>query len=250
MMALSKFGVYLNPFFPFNLYPFPPFLTLMSLFFPILKLRLLYLIYSFVTFFCYSMILHGVFLNIANRYAYAILGVVGIVALYLQTQGIDEVRDHYHHNKIGKGRAARVLYRHRDVMQIDTSWVSQWNSSRKHSLFSQVIPANLIGLVVLWGLFTFLARPSDLLFYGLAVGFLLLAGLSRSYADNHLNSPEIGELYERPQTFDSAFTNAKQEIVERASMQQAKEQIEKERRRNMPLPPESDKQRRPPRKPY
>jgi hypothetical protein len=176
------------------------------------------------------------------------LGVAGLVALYLQTGGIKSAMEFYTLNKVGKGRVARVLVRHRDVVRIDTSWQSQWQATKEYALFNDVIPANLCGLGALLGILLFMAQGMGFLPFAVAIGFFLLSGLSYSYASNHLCDPEIAELYERPQTYDSAITHGKQEIVERASMQRAKEQIEKERKRN--LPPDNDKQRRPPRKPY
>jgi hypothetical protein len=135
-------------------------------------------------------------------------------------------------------------------MQIDTSWKEQWKATKQYCFFYDVIPANLFGLGGLLGIFFYLTQGMGILPFAVAIGFFLLGGLSINYAADHLCSVEIEELYSNPQTYDTAITHGKQEIVERASMQRAKEQIEKERRRNMPLTPESDQQRRPPRKPY
>lgn len=233
----------------------------MSIFQLTLCLRVRYLLYSLVTVgvcFAIGTVLGGsadgyitgigfVSQSIGHMIA---LGVAGLVVLYLQTKGIQNAQDFYNHNKVGTGRAGRVLSRHRDVIKIDTSWQTHWRLTKKYCFFKDVIPANLLGLGALLGILLFMAQGMGFLPFAVAVGFFLLGGLSYSYASNHLCDPEMGELYERPQTYDSAISYAKQEIVERASMQRAKEQIEKERKRNLPPPPESDQQRRPPRKPY
>jgi hypothetical protein len=120
----------------------------------------------------------------------------------------------------------------------------------QYCFFLDVIPANLIAVGALLASFIYLTQGSEPLFFAVAIGSLLLSALSVNYANNHICSEETGELYERPQTYDSAITHAKQEMIERIAMQRAKEQMERERRRNLPPPPESDQQRRPPRKPY
>ena len=233
----------------------------MSIFQLTLCLRVRYLLYSLVTIgvcFAIGTVLGGSaegyipgigFLSQSIGHMIALV-VAGLVALYLQTGGIKSAMEFYTLNKVGKGRAARVLIRHRDVMQIDTSWQSQWKSTKKYCFFYDVIPANLFGLGLLLGIFIYLTQGMGILPFAVAIGFFFLCALSVNYADDHLCDPEMTELYERPQTYDSAISNAKQEIVERASMQRAKEQIQKERKRNLPPPPENDQQRRPPRKPY
>ena len=233
----------------------------MSLFWLCLFLRFQYLLYTFLTNVVYTILFAE--LSIAYNwdmpgfsffpeftFAHMIGSTILIILLYLQTTGIKNAQDFYNHNKVGKGRAARVLIRHRDVMQIDTSWKEQWRSTKKYCFFKDVVPINLFGIGALLGIFFYLTGSTWMMPAAVAGGFFLLGGLSVSYASNHLCDPEMGELYERPQTYDSAISHAKQEIVERASMQRAKEQIEKERKRNLPPPPESDQQRRPPRKPY
>jgi len=233
----------------------------MSIFQLCLCLRFRYLVYSFVTYIG-SSILFVYLAQTANwdmpgfaffpqiTFAHMIGGTLCIIALYLQTKGIQNAKEFYNHNKVGLGRAARVLIRHRDVMQIDTSWQTQWKSTKKYCFFYDVIPANLFGLGLLLGIFIYLTQGMGILPFAVAIGFFLLSGLSVNYAEDHLCNVETNELYERPQHYDSAITHGKQEIVERVSMQRAKEQIEKERKRNLPPPPENDKQRRPPRKPY
>lgn len=229
----------------------------MSIFQLTLCLRLRYLFYSVLTFVGYIAIAAA--MPPSNWYIPVVgfvsnpaipIGCATIVALHLQTGAITNAKEFYNYNKVGKGRAARVLIRHRDVMQIDTSWKEQWKSTRQYCFFFNVIPANLFGLGVLLGTLIYLTQGMGILPFAVAIGFFLLGGLSINYAADHLCSVEIEELYKNPETYNSAITHGKQEIVERASMQRAKEQIEKERRRNMPPPPESDRQRRPPRKPY
>ncbi|MBE9082857.1 hypothetical protein IQ278_12105 [Tolypothrix sp. LEGE 11397] len=178
------------------------------------------------------------------------LTIAGIVALYLQTGGIANAMEFYSYNKVGKGRASRVLFAHRDVTQLDTSWEAQWQSTKHYALFCDVLPANLIGIGILLGVLTFMAQGIGFLPFFYTAGFCLLGGLSYSYATNHLCNPELSELYERPQTYDNAFTRAKQEIREQIAVKQAQETLEKERKRNSPLPPQSPTQQQPPRKPY
>ncbi|OPF19776.1 hypothetical protein B1L04_03050 [Microcystis aeruginosa KW] len=233
----------------------------MSIFQLTLCLRFRYLVYSFVTYIG-SSILFVYLAQTANwdmpgfaffpqiTFAHMIGGTLFIITLYLQTEGIRRAKEFYNYNKVGKGRAARVLIRHRDVMQIDTSWKEQWKATKQYCFFFDVIPANLFGLGGLLGIFFYLTQGMGILPFAVAIGFFILGGLSINYAADHLCNVEIEELYSNPQTYDTAITHGKQEIIERASMQRTKEQIEKERKRNMPLPPESDKQRRPPRKPY
>jgi hypothetical protein len=233
----------------------------MSIFQLTLCLRLRYLVYSFLTYIGSSIL----FVYLAQTaswdmpgfaffpqitFVQMIVGTNCLIAFYLQTKGIQNAKEYYNYNKVGKGRAARVLSRHRDVMQINTSWQTQWKSTKKYCFFYDVIPMNLVGLGLLLGIFIYLTQGMGILPFAVAIGFFLLSALSVNYADDHLCNPEMTELYERPQTYDSAITHGKQEIVERASMQRAKEQIEKERKRNLPLSPENDQQRRPPRKPY
>ncbi|MCG6137089.1 MAG: hypothetical protein MET45_21060 [Nostoc sp. LLA-1] len=226
-----------------------------------LRLRFRYLIYSISTVAAYF-IIGSVFGQETDSYIpyigflpYGVgqtigLTIAGIVALYLQTGGIANAMEFYTHNKVGKGRAARVLFAHRDVMQLDTSWEAQWRSTKRYALFCDVIPANLIGIGILLGVLTFMAQGIGFLPLFYTVGFCLLGGLSYSYATNHLCNHEMNELYERPQTYDNPLTRAKQELVERASIEQARQRLEKERRRNSPLPPQSEKQKQPPHKPY
>jgi len=229
----------------------------MSIFQLTLCLRVRYLVYSVLTFVGLHVITAA--LPSGNGYIPGVgfftnltitAGIAGIIALYLQTGGINKAKEFYNHNKVGTGRAARVLIRHRDVMKLDNSWQTHWRLTKKYCFFKDVVPANLCGLGVLLGIFIYSSQGLGVLTFAVAIGFFLLSALSVNYAEDHLCNVETGELYERPQTYDSAISHAKQEIVERTSMQRAKEQIEKERKRNLPPPPESDQQRRPPRKPY
>lgn len=223
-----------------------------------LRLRVRYLFYFFVTagicLFTYH-VLSGVTAvyipSIENSSSQTIaLGVAGLVTLYLQTAGIQKAMEFYTHNKVGTGRAARVLSRHRDVMELDSSWQTQWKTTKEYCFFNDVIPANLNGLGLLLGIFVYLTQGMGILAFAAPIGFFLIGCISSSYASNHLCDPEVGELYERPQTYDHAISTAKQDRIERALMRGAKEEKEKERKRNRPLPPEKDSQRSNPRKPY
>jgi hypothetical protein len=175
-----------------------------------------------------------------------------LITLYWQTIAIDNMKGFYNVNKVGKGRAFRALFQHRDVVNIDPSWESQWASTKVYCFFNDVVSAFLFGFAAL--LVTLYALGHHNIFGSMLLVFAavsaILGGFSVSYANNHLCSEEVREMYERPETYNNALSVAKRDIIEQRSMQQAKEQIEKERKRNMPLPPESDKQRRPPRKPY
>jgi hypothetical protein len=189
----------------------------MSIFQLTLCLRVRYLVYSVLTFVGYLAIATAM---LPSNWYIPGTGFVGtsaipivcatFVAFYLQTDGIKRAKEFYNYNKVGKGRAARVLIRHRDVMQIDTSWKEQWKATKRYCLFLNVIPANLFGLGVLLGILIFLNQGMDVLPFAVATGFFLLGGLSVNYAADHLCSVEVEELYSNHQTYDSAITQSKQ----------------------------------------
>jgi cell shape-determining protein MreC len=156
----------------------------------------------------------------------------------------------YTHNKVGSGRAARSLFQHRDVVNIDSSWKTWWTSAVHVCFYRDVIPIKLwcFGFFLIAVLFA--AQTLNFVIVGAAIASFVLAGISHSYAVNHLCDEEANELYERPHTYDNAITRAKQEVRERQAVEQARDVLEKERKRNAPLPPKNQNQNRPPRKPY
>lgn len=175
-----------------------------------------------------------------------------VIALYWQTTGISNMKDFYNFNKVGRGRASRALFQHRDVINLDTSWQSHWSSTRVYCFFHDVVSAFLYGLAALLvALYALGYREnfgSTLLIF--ACVSAIIGRFSVGYANNHLCNEEVREMYERPETYNNAITVAKRDIIEQRSMQQAKDLLEGERKRNSPLPPQNEKQKKPPRKPY
>jgi hypothetical protein len=231
--------------------------TAMSIFFLTLRLRLRYFIYSLFNFVAYPIIGSALeektssnFLSITFYDLSISQWIAGAVALCLQVIGVRTAMEFYTENKVGKGRAYRGSIKHRDVMNIDTSWQTQWKSTKRYSLFHDVIPINLIGIIMLLGLPAIIFQRIGFvpLFGIIALGLLYV--LSKSYANDHLCDPEMDELYKNPQSYDYALTAIKQEREEQIAMEQAKKRLEKERRRNSPVAPQSEKQKQPPRKPY
>jgi hypothetical protein len=231
--------------------------TAMSIFFLTLRLRVRYFIYSLFNFVAYPIIGSALeektssnFLSITFYYLSISQWIAGAVALYLQVIGVRTAMEFYTRNKVGKNRAGRGLIKHRDVMSIDTSWQTQWKSTKRYSLFCEVIPANLIGIILLLGLPALIVQRIGFvpLFGIIALG--LLCVFSQSYAEDHLCDPEVNELYKNPQSYDYALTAIKQERREQIAMEQAKQRLEQERKRNSPVPPQSEKQKQPPHKPY
>lgn len=225
-----------------------------------LRLRARYLVYSLISLFIYLAL--GSTLNSSpmgynpafgfsshsSGQGLAFLCGVG-VAIYLLTQGTTQALNFYSHNKIGKGRVARAFFRHRDVVPVNNSVEAQWQSTIRYSFFAHVIPANLYGAAVLLGLGTLMTRGTLVLALFYAVALLLLGKLSDVYANQHLCSDEINEMYERPQSYVDVVTQAKQEVRERISQERTQELLERERQRNRPPLPKSN-QRAKPRKPY
>jgi hypothetical protein len=231
--------------------------TAMSNFYLNLRLRFRYLIYSMFTSVAYFII--GSVTGQGNGGYVPGIGfldfgisqwIAGFVALYLQAFGIASAMTYYTGSKVGAGRAFRELFEHRDVISIDTSWQKHWRSAKKIALFDNVIPANLYGLGAVLGIVTYSTQGVGFSLYFYVISCLLLAGLSSMYANEHLCSAEVNELHERPQSYKNALTHAKREAVERAAMEQVKQRLEKERKRNSPVPPQSEKQKQPPHKPY
>jgi hypothetical protein len=227
-----------------------------------LKLRVRYLLYSLGTAAAYFAIgtvmagggsggyVPGVgFLSHSTGQTIALL-CAGGVAVYLQIKGIERAMEFFRHNLIGRGRVNRALFKHRDLVQMDTSMEGNWQSTTRYSLFRDAIPANLYGLGALLAILTLLTKGLGLLciFYGGAC--VLLGKLSENYAEHHLCSDEVTEMYENPGSYANVLTQAKQEYEEQVSLNRAQDLLERERRRNRPSPPESDEQFQPPDKPY
>lgn len=226
----------------------------------ILGLRLIfrYLVYCLITVCVYLMVAqffggdNGQYLYGYGYTSNTMLALIagGCVALYLLFVGRQETLEFYTYNKVGSGRAARVLYRHRDVVQVDASWQFQWRAAVKYSFFYHVIPANVWGLGALLAVMHFFSEGTWLpsLLIGLVSYFFGM--FSSWYAAHHLCNPEVNEMYERPQTYSDVISQEKQERSQRRAAHQAQEQLERERRRNRPMPPRSQRQKRPPRRPY
>jgi hypothetical protein len=222
-----------------------------------LRLRLRYLIYSIATVAVYSIIGSalgqetGGYIPGIGFFDFSISQVIaGVVVLYLQTSGVEVAMKFYTTNKVGALRAYRWLFGHRDVITINVSWKNHWESAKTFGLFGHVIPANLFGLGALLGIQTFFNQGIGFLFCFYVAGCVLLGMLSSLYAWEGLCDAEVTELHERPQSYDHAFTRAKLEQREEALRKQMEQLQEKERRRNAPAVPPSEKQKRTPPKPY
>ena len=87
----------------------------------------------------------------------------GITTAIMVSQSVKVIMNFYDHNRIGTGRFFRVVWRHRDVMHVNTSKAHHYAQAVHWGRYSSVIPSQLLMFGVLLFLLRLFTHQLDLI---------------------------------------------------------------------------------------
>ena len=171
----------------------------------------------------------------------------GLNGFFLFMNGASDVMSTYTHNKLGSERVSREMYRHRDVFSWNTDAAAHWHFAKQVGHYRSVIPCYIWGITLTFSIS--LAFREDFEHGWLAIVVLLISFIIvcilNAYVDQHLCSPEIGEMYRDPGSYSKVLDQKKEEAQQEQQDIYIQAQLEREQSRNQGLPPEESQYKRP-----